>query len=68
MLPKHRLNSVVPGLALRSVLFNSSLSDMDSGIDCTLSRCADHTRLCGVVSTLEGRENAIQRNLDRFEG
>jgi len=51
---------------LGPVLLNTFVGNVDSGIERTLSQCADDTELCGVVATLEGRD-AIQRDLDRLE-
>ncbi|XP_008944114.1 PREDICTED: alpha-methylacyl-CoA racemase-like, partial [Merops nubicus] len=48
------------------VLVNIVVSDMDSGIECTLSKFFDGTKQCSVVDSLEGKE-AIQRDLDRLE-
>lgn len=54
------------GLYWQQYCSASFFGNVDSGIECTLSRLSDYTKLSSVVDTLEGRD-AIRRYLDRLE-
>jgi len=54
------MSGVSQGSVLVLALFNIFVGDMDRGIECTLSKFSNDTKVCSAVDMLEGRDAMLE--------